>query len=38
MNGIALNSDDLLQDDAEVLALPLSAGEGSRNIMSCKQL
>ena len=32
MNGTALNSDDLFQDDAEVLALPLSAGEGSRHI------
>lgn len=38
MNGTALNSDDLFQDDAEVLAFPLSAGEGSRHIMNRNQL
>ena len=33
MNGIALNSDNFLQDNAEVLALWFSAGEGSGDVL-----
>lgn len=36
MNGIALNSADLLQDNAEVLALRLSAGKGSGDVLPHK--
>ena len=33
MNGIAFNSDDLLEDDPEVLAFGVSAAEGSRHVL-----
>ena len=37
MNGIALNSDNFLQDNAEVLALWFSAGKGSGDVFPHKE-